>query len=195
VSPSSRRDELLVAQQEKKCPSSRRDVVCPSHFHYIRFINSYLVANTYTQLHHQFVFATQYRNAAIHSSWKEQLHKYITAIVQDHNHKMLQINTMPDHLHMLVGLRPVQSVSSLMQIVKSESTKWIRGKKFCSHLFAWQEGYGAFSYSKSELPNVILYIQQQEIHHRKKTFCDEYIHMLIESGIEFDERYIFKEPI
>jgi putative transposase len=153
------------------------------------------VANTYTQLHHQFVFATQYRNAAIHSSWKEQLHKYITAIVQDHDHKMLQINTMPDHLHMLVGLRPTQSVSSLMQIVKSESTKWIREKKFCRDLFAWQEGYGAFSYSKSQLSKVILYIQQQETHHRKKTFREEYIHMLTESGIEFEECYVFKEPI
>ena len=81
------------------------------------------MANTYTQLHHQVVFATQYRAAAIHSLWKEQLHKYITAIVQDHNHKMVQINTMPDHVHMLIGLRPIQSISSLIQIVKSESTK------------------------------------------------------------------------
>ena len=153
------------------------------------------MANTYTQLHHQFVFATQYRDAAIQSPWKEQLHKYITAIVQDHDHKMLQINTMPDHLHMLVGMRPTESVSSLMQIVKSESTKWIREKKFCDYMFAWQEGYGAFSYSKSQLQQVILYIQQQEAHHRKKTFREEYIHMLTESRVEFDERYIFKEPI
>jgi len=90
------------------------------------------MANTYTQLHHQVVFATQYRAAAIHSLWKEQLHKYITAIVQDHNHKMVQINTMPDHVHMLIGLRPIQSISSLIQIVKSESAKWIRQQKFCS---------------------------------------------------------------
>jgi putative transposase len=153
------------------------------------------MANTYTQLHHQVVFATQYRAAAIHSLWKEQLHKYITAIVQDHNHKMVQINTMPDHVHMLIGLRPIQSISSLIQIVKSESTKWIRQQKFCSCQFAWQEGYGAFSYSKSQVSQVILYIQQQELHHRKKTFQEEYINMLTESGIDFDKRYIFKEPI
>jgi len=97
------------------------------------------MANSYTQLHHQFVFATQYRGAAIHSSWKEELHKYITVIVQDHDHKMLQVNTMPDHLHMLIGMRPTQSVSSLIQIVKSESTKWIREKNFCRDKFAWQE--------------------------------------------------------
>ena len=153
------------------------------------------MANTYTQLHHQFVFATQYREAAILSSWKEELHRYITAIVQDHDHKMLQINTMPDHLHMLIGMRPTQSVSSLIQIVKSESTKWIREKNFCRGKFAWQEGYGAFSYSKNQIPQVILYIQQQETHHHKKTFREEYIHMLTESGIEFDERYIFREPV
>ena len=153
------------------------------------------MANTYTQLHHQFVFATKYRMAAIHQSWKEQLHKYITAIVQDHDHKMLQINTMPDHLHMLIGMRPIQSISSLIQIVKSESTKWVKDKKFCDQAFAWQEGFGAFSYSKSQISRVILYIQRQEDHHRKKTFLQEYIRMLLKSGIEFDERYIFKEPV
>ena len=153
------------------------------------------MANTYTQLHLQFVFATQYRTASIKTFWQEQLHKYITAIVQDHEHKMLQINTMPDHLHMLVGMRPVQSVSSLMQIVKSESTKWINQENFCRHTFAWQEGYGAFSYSKSQLQNVISYIQQQQAHHCKKTFRSEYIDMLIDAGIEFDERYVFHDPI
>ena len=153
------------------------------------------MANTYTQLHHQFVFATQFRAASIHTPWQEQLHKYITAIVQDHEHKMLQINTMPDHLHMVVGMRPIQSISSLMQLVKSESTKWINLKNFCRHQFAWQEGYGAFSYSKSQIPRVISYVKQQQAHHRKKTFREEYIYMLRESGIEFDERYIFHEPI
>jgi putative transposase len=153
------------------------------------------MANTYTQLHHQFVFATQFRAGSIQTSWQEQLHKYITGIVQDHDHKMLQINTMPDHLHMLVGMRPIQSVSSLMQVVKSESTKWINEKNFCNHEFAWQGGYGAFSYSKSQIPNVISYIQQQQAHHRKKTFRQEYVDMLAEAGIEFDMRYLFRDPI
>jgi len=153
------------------------------------------MANTYTQLHHQFVFATQYRAASITAFWQEQLHKYITGIVQGHDHKMLQINTMPDHLHMLVGMRPIQSVSSLMQIVKSESTKWINQNDFCNHAFAWQGGYGAFSYSKSQLRDVILYIQQQQTHHHKKTFREEYIRMLTESGIEFDERFLFHDPV
>ena len=153
------------------------------------------MANTYTQLHHQFVFATQYRDSAIHFSWKEQLHKYITAIVQDNRHKMLQINTMPDHLHMLIGMRPHQSISSLLQIVKSESSKWIKEKKFCRSVFAWQEGYGAFSFSKDDIPQVISYIQNQEERHQKKTFREEYIRMLQDADIEYDERYIFTDPI
>jgi REP element-mobilizing transposase RayT len=153
------------------------------------------MANTFTQLHHQFVFATQYRDASILNSWKEQLHKYITAIVQDHKHKMLQINTMPDHLHMLVGMRPDQSISSLMQIVKSESSKWIKEKQFCRSRFAWQEGYAAFSYSKDDISQVISYIQRQEEHHQKKNFRDEYLKMLRDADIEFDERYIFTDPI
>ncbi len=153
------------------------------------------MANTYTQLHLHIVFATQFRDASIHSSWKDQLHKYITAIVQNNNHKMVQINSMPDHVHMLIGMRPNQSLSALMQVVKSESTKWIRQKKFCAGSFAWQEGYGAFSYSKSQLPRVISYIINQEAHHRKKGFKEEYIQMLISAEIEFDDKYIFIDPV
>lgn len=153
------------------------------------------MVNSKFNLNFNQIFATQYRDAAIHFSWKEQLHKYITAIVQDHRHKMLQINTMPDHLHMLIGMRPHQSISSLLQLVKSESSKWIKEKEFCHAAFAWQEGYGAFSYSKDDISQVINYIQNQEDHHKKKTFREEYIKMLQDADIEYDERYIFTEPI
>jgi putative transposase len=153
------------------------------------------MANTYTQLHNHIVFATKYRNASIHPSWQERLHGYITGIVENHDHKMLQINSMPDHVHMLVGMRPHQSLSALIQLIKSDSTKWIKENRLCSHQFAWQEGFGAFSYSKSHVPNVILYIQHQQEHHRKRTFRQEYLHMLNESGIDYDERYIFKDTI
>ncbi|WP_199501950.1 IS200/IS605 family transposase [Mucilaginibacter conchicola] len=105
--------------------------------------------NTYTQLHIHFVFAVKYRNALISKDWKEQLHKFITGIFQKNEHKMLQINSMPDHIHIFIGLRPHQSVSALIQNIKTESSKWIREQKFCSHPFAWQEGYGAFSYAKA----------------------------------------------
>jgi putative transposase len=150
--------------------------------------------NTYTQIHIQFVFAVKYRAALIDAQWKERLHQYITGIFQQHNHKMLQINSMPDHIHIFIGMRPHQSVATLMQIVKSESSKWIKDEKLCNHPFAWQEGYGAFSYAKSQVDDVIRYIQNQEIHHRKETFLEEYKKFLTAFEIEWDERYIFKEP-
>jgi REP element-mobilizing transposase RayT len=92
--------------------------------------------NTYTQLHYQFVFATKFRDASISKSWSEDLHKYITGIVQNHKHKMLQINSMPDHVHMLIGMRPQQSISQLLQMVKEDSSKWIKQNSLCQHQFA-----------------------------------------------------------
>ena len=149
--------------------------------------------NTYTQLHIQFVFAVKYRASLIQNEWKDELHKYITSIFQNKKHKMLQINSMPDHIHILIGMRPDQSISHLMQNVKTGSSKWINDKKFCKSAFAWQGGYGAFSYSKSHIQNVIRYIQNQENHHKKQTFLDEYRQFLKAFEIEYDERYIFKE--
>ena len=148
--------------------------------------------NTYTQIHIQFVFAVKYRLGLINTDWKERLHKYITGIFQANKHKMLQINSVPDHIHIFVGMRPHQSISPLIQNVKTESTKWIKDQNL-SKIFAWQEGYGAFSYSKSQVDNVIRYIQNQEIHHRKEAFLDEYKYMLNVFEIEWDEKYIFKE--
>ena len=101
---------------------------------------------------------------------------------------------MPDHIHILIGMRPVQSISSLVQNVKAEGSKWIKDKEWCNESFAWQEGYGAFSYSKSHVPDVIRYIQNQELHHKKETFLDEYRHFLKAFEIEYDEQYIFKVP-
>jgi|SRR6218665_803707 len=152
------------------------------------------MANTYTQLHIQFVFAVKYRKALIAPEWKDKLHKYITGIIQSHQHKMLCINSMPDHIHIFIGMRPTQSISSLMQNVKSETTKWIKEQNLCTN-FAWQEGYGAFSYSRSHVPNVIRYIENQEQHHKKETFLEEYQKQLRAFEIEYDDRYIFKEPI
>ena len=151
------------------------------------------MANTYTQLHIQLVFAVKYREALIQKEWKERLHQYITGIFQQNEHKLLQINSMPDHIHIFIGMRPHQSISSLVQNVKSESSKWINENKFCRPAFAWQEGFGAFSYSKTHVPDVIRYIQNQETHHKKETFLDEYKKMLKVFEVEYDERYIFKE--
>ena len=149
--------------------------------------------NTYTQIHVQFTFAVKFRAALIHVEWKERLHQYITGIFQQNKHKMLQINSMPDHIHMFVGMSPHQSISSLIQLVKTESSKWVKAQGLCSHPFAWQEGYGAFSYSKSQVADVIRYIQNQEIHHRKETFLDEYRKFLKAFEVQWDEAYIFKE--
>lgn len=148
--------------------------------------------NTYTQIHIQFVFAVKYRDALIGPEWKERLHQYLTGIFQANTHKMLQINSMPDHIHIFIGMRPHQSISSLIQNVKTESSKWIKSQGFCNYPFAWQEGYGAFSYAKSEVNNVIKYIQNQEDHHRKETFLEEYKKLLTAFEIEWEEQYIFK---
>lgn len=152
-----------------------------------------IMANTYTQIHIHFVFAVKYRAALIQKDWKENLHKYMTGIIQNNGHKMLQINSMPDHVHILTGLRPDQSISSLMQNLKSESSKWIKDEGFCNAKFSWQEGYGAFSYSKSQLGEVIRYIQNQEKHHKTESFLDEYKKMLTNFEIEWNQEYIFKE--
>jgi REP element-mobilizing transposase RayT len=151
------------------------------------------MANSYTQVHIQFVFAVKYRSGLIGKEWKERLHQYITGIFQENKHKMLQINSMPDHVHIFIGMRPHQSISSLMQIVKAETTKWINAKNLSPALFAWQEGYGAFSYAKSQVADVVRYIQNQELHHKKESFLDEYRKFLTSFEIEWDERYIFKE--
>jgi putative transposase len=150
------------------------------------------MANTYTQIHIQCVAAVKYRLALIDEKWKERLHQYITAIVQERDHKMISINSMPDHLHFLFGMRPDQSISDLMRIVKGESSEWLNQKRFTRSIFRWQEGYGAFSYTKSDIPLVARYIENQEEHHRKKSFLEEYEELLKEFEIDFDPRYVFK---
>jgi REP element-mobilizing transposase RayT len=138
--------------------------------------------------------AVKFRQSLIQLSWKEQLHKYITGIVQNHGHKMIAINSMPDHLHLFIGFRPNQSLSDLMRLVKGESSEWISQQQFAPAKFRWQEGYGAFSYSRSHVQAVTDYIMNQEEHHRKRTFLEEYQQFLEQFEIEYDERYIFKLP-
>ncbi|WP_439490873.1 IS200/IS605 family transposase [Algoriphagus sp.] len=149
--------------------------------------------NTYTQIHIHLIFAVKFRKAQIQPSWKERLHQYLTGIIQANKHKVLQIESMPDHIHILFGMRPDQSLSSLIQNVKTESSKWINVNKLSSSKFHWQDGFGAFSYSKSQLPQVIKYIQNQEEHHSKKTFIEEYKSILDAFDLDWDEKYIFHE--
>jgi putative transposase len=149
--------------------------------------------NTYTQIHIQAVFPVKYRRSQIQNEWKNELYKYITGIVQNHKHKMLAINGMPDHLHVFFGMRPTQSISDLLQNIKGSSSEWINDQKLTQRRFEWQQGYGAFSYCKAEVQKVIVYIHSQELHHRKKSFLEEYRLLLEEFEIEFDEQFIFKE--
>lgn len=153
------------------------------------------MAKTYTQIHIHFVFAVKHRNAVIQPSWKKELYKYITGIIQNNNHKLLAINGVSDHIHILIGIRPAQSISELMKIVKQNSSKWINENKLTETHFEWQEGYGAFSYSKSQIKAVVNYIENQELHHKKKTFRDEYKNFLEKFEIDYDEKFIFKELI
>lgn len=153
------------------------------------------MANTYTQIHIQFVFAVKYRAASIHKSWKNELHKYITGIIQHHKHKLIVINGVEDHIHILVGMRPTQSISDLMQDVKASSSKWINEKQFMLNKFEWKEGYGAFSYGKSQVNDVIAYINNQEEYHKVKTFKNEHIDFLKKFEIDYDEKFIFKDLI
>jgi len=113
------------------------------------------MANTYTQIHIQAVFAVQNRQSIIQNEWKNELHKYITTIIQNDDYKLLQINSMPDHIHTFFGMRPNQSLSDLMKKVKGGSSAWINKNNFTKSQFSWQEGYGAFSYAKSQIPQVI----------------------------------------
>jgi REP element-mobilizing transposase RayT len=153
------------------------------------------MSNTYTQVHIHAIFTVQNRDCIINKKWKDELYKYITGIIKHNHHKLLIINGMPDHIHILFGLRPTQSLSDLMQDIKGSSSKWINKKKFVRGKFSWQEGYGAFSYSKSQLPVIIKYIENQEKHHKKKTFIEEYVEFLQKFDVEYDERYIFKPVI
>ena len=150
------------------------------------------MANTFTQIHIQAVFSVQDRHCIIKRLWKNELYQYITGIVQNHGHKVMAINGMPDHIHIFFGMRPNQSLSDLMQDIKGDSSKWINQKKFIKSRFSWQEGYGAFSYSKSHVDPVINYIKHQEKHHLKKSFIEEYLEFLEKFQVPYDERYIFK---
>jgi len=150
------------------------------------------MANTYTQIHIHAVFTVQNRDSIIKSNWQDDLYKYITGVLQKNNHKLLVINGMTDHIHILFGFRPTQSLSDLMQDIKASSSKWINEKKFIRAKFSWQEGYGAFSYSRADIPKIIRYIQDQEVHHKRKSFMEEYLELLKEFDIEYDERFVFK---
>jgi putative transposase len=150
------------------------------------------MANTYSQVYLQFVFAVKGRQSLIIPKHNDELQKYITGIVQNRNQKMLAINNMPDHLHLFVGFGTTMSMADFMEEVKAISSKFINEKGWVKGKFEWQRGYGVFSYSRSQIDDVIKYIINQQGHHKKKTFKDEYLDFLKKFEVEYDERYLFE---
>jgi putative transposase len=153
------------------------------------------MSNTFTQLHIHCVFAVKYREAVIETVWEDRLHHYITAIIQNNGHKMLAINSAFDHLHLFFGLNPKQSISEIIRLVKGDSSEFVNKQRFTKKKFYWQEGYGAFSNSHSHIDPVVKYIINQKEHHLKKTFKQEYIGLLEDHKIEYDEKYTFRDLI
>lgn len=149
------------------------------------------MAGTFTQIYIQVVFAVQGRQSLIQNSWEDELYKYITGIIQNKNQKLLAINGMPDHIHILIGMKPSCCLSDLVMEVKKASNKFVNEKKFCQKRFKWQDGFGAFSYSHSSLDRVISYVNNQKEHHKKKTFKQEYKEFMKKFQIEHEDQYLF----
>lgn len=149
------------------------------------------MANTYSQIYIQIVFAVSGRENLISKEWKDELYKYITGIVTNHGQKLLAIDGVADHLHLLLNIKPNIALSELVRDIKANSSRWINEKRLVRGKFQWQEGFGAFSYSLSQLDDVIGYIQRQEEHHQKVSFKKEYLTYLERFNVDFDEKYVF----
>ena len=149
------------------------------------------MGNTYTQISIQAIFAVQGRENFITSDWRDNLHRYIAGIIQKEA-TSLAVGGWKDHVHIFMGLPPVLSISDMLQLVKANSSKWINTQKFVKGKFQWQEGYSAFSYSRSQRNSVINYIMKQEEHHRRKTFREEYLDMLKKFEVDYNEKYLFE---
>jgi REP element-mobilizing transposase RayT len=150
------------------------------------------MANTYTQIYIHAVFAVQGRQNLIRKENKEELHKYITGIIRNKGQKLIAINSMPDHVHLFIGMKPNMALSDLIRDVKNNSSNFINEKKWIRGKFNWQKGFGAFSYGHSQIDAVVKYILNQEKHHAHQTFKEEYLEMLKKFNVEYDEKYLFE---
>lgn len=150
------------------------------------------MANTYSQIYLQVVFAVKGRRSLIQSEWKEELYKYICGVVNGKKEKVYAIGGVSDHIHILISIKPNILLSDLVRDIKCNSSKWINERQYVDGKFQWQEGFGAFSYNQSQLDNVIRYINNQEDHHKKKSFKNEYLEFLEQFYIEYDEKYLFE---
>ena len=153
------------------------------------------MAHTYHQIYLQTVFAVKYREAVLDKKWRSTVWGVIGNLINESKCKTLIVNGVEDHVHCFLGLKPVVPVSELMKTVKGKSSKYINDNKLTKEHFEWQDGYGVFSYGQSQIDRVYKYIQNQEAHHKKQTFLDEYLEFLKKFKIEYDEKYIFQELI
>jgi len=149
------------------------------------------MANTFTQFYVHLVFSPKNREALIMKAWKSDLEKYITGIVQNNGHKLLAIGGMPDHIHIYIGYNVNQLIPTLVENIKTSSNNWIKDNKLSKFKFEWQKGYGAFTHSRSQLDVVIKYVLNQEMHHKKVSFRDEYLEILIKNDIQYQDEYLF----
>jgi REP element-mobilizing transposase RayT len=150
------------------------------------------MAGTYTQIYIQYVFAVKGRKNLLQKPWREEVFKYMVGIINGKNQKSIIVNGVADHVHVFVGLRPSMSVSNLIRDVKNNSSDFINDRQFLPYDFSWQDGYGAFSYAHSQIDAVYKYILNQEKHHRKKTFKEEYLEFLQKFEVEYNEKYLFE---
>ena len=147
--------------------------------------------STYSQIYIHVIFAVKGRQSLIDPSWDERLYQYITQIIKNKGQKMLAINGVQDHIHFLIGMKPICCLSDLVREVKKSSNAFINENKLVNHKFSWQEGFGAFSYGNSQMDHVVKYILNQKEHHKKSVFRDEYIAFLKKFNIEFEDKYLF----
>ncbi len=153
------------------------------------------MANTYSQIHIQTIFAVKYRQAMIDMAWKDELCSVIGNLINEAGCQSLIVNGVEDHVHCFFTMPPSVSISDVMQSAKAKSSKWLNETGYLEHRFEWQRGFGAFSYTKSHKENVIKYVKNQEEHHKQIKFIDEYTQLLKQNDIDYDDAYIFVEPI
>ncbi len=149
------------------------------------------MAGTYSQIYLQYVFAVKGRRNLLHKTWRQEVFKYMAGIIKEKGQKSIIINGVADHVHIFVGLKPSMNISDLIRDVKNNSSKFINEQGWTEEKFSWQEGYGVISYAHSQIDNVYRYILNQEEHHRKKTFREEYLEFLKEFEVEYNEKYLF----
>ncbi len=153
------------------------------------------MANSYSQIYLQAVFVVKYRAALLDKSWRPTIQAVIGNLINETGCKTIIVNGVEDHMHCFFGLKPVISVSELMKVIKSKSSKYINDHNLTKERFEWQPGYGVFSYRQRDIDQIYNYVKNQEIHHQKKSFKDEYLELLKEFEVEYDEQYLFQELI